>query len=845
MRLVRLLALRHLRLRPLRALLAIAAVAAGCAMAVSVLVVRTSIAASVDSYGRALSGPTELRVVGPTREGGLDPSVVDEVAAVDGVDAVIPMVQAYALTDVIASGDELDGVWRTTVLGVDCRVEALVGDVGCTPEALAAVGDDPLGRGPAAIGRDVGDTELRLRTHEGSVPIPGEVPVIRSLGELGDQPVLVYGLGAAQEMFGRGDRLDVVYVDVAPGADVAAVEAALTDVVGEHNGVLDATEGPPEVTITLQNVLPMFTLMALFALGIGAMLVHNTAELSIAERRRDLAVVSALGGTSRTIASASLGEAAVVGSFGGVLGALGGAAVAGPIVGSFEGYTRRIAGMGLEVHVTWTSVLVSIALGVVVSVAAAAFPVRRALRVDVAAELSGRGDADDAAPPVVRRRALLWGLACVASAAAVFVGTRNAGLAPWQASVGTLGFAASTVTTVLFGVQVAPLAVRRLERLAERSAPARLAVANLVREPRRTGVMVAAVGAATTTAFITAGYVEGVETSISAGIERHLDGVEVHTTTSAGDTGITPAWLELMASAPGVADVHQGASVTAGTRPGDLMTVFAYEDVWFDRSPVRGSYDAERFAAGEAIASAGLARSTGLRPGDVARLPTPAGMAEVPVQAIVQNGGQGGQSVQIPFDLHQDLYGVRPSQEIVVEPSPGTSYEELQRNLEDAFDEAGLEGRLRADTPRQAADSAAANVGGQLAAFWTLQRGLLVVSFVAVLSTLLLVGIQRRREMGLLGAVGMEPRMLSRMVVAEAGIVGLVAMAFTAPAGFVLLWALNRMAPLIVGWSNPLRPDWSALVIWGTVSLVVAVAASLWPARRAARTNVIEALQVD
>jgi putative ABC transport system permease protein len=91
----------------------------------------------------------------------------------------------------------------------------------------------------------------------------------------------------------------------------------------------------------------------------------------------------------------------------------------------------------------------------------------------------------------------------------------------------------------------------------------------------------------------------------------------------------------------------------------------------------------------------------------------------------------------------------------------------------------------------------------------------------------------------------MEPAAMGRMVVTEAAIVGLIAAAMNVVAGPVLLWALNRTAPLIIGWSNPLRPAWWALVQWGAVSLLVAVAAAAWPARRAARTDVLAALQSD
>ena len=155
MRLVRLLALRHLRMRPLRAVLAMLAVAAGSAMAVSVFVVQSSSATSVTEFARSLSGPTELRVVGPIRRGGLEPSVVAAVEDTDGVALAIPMVQGVSLLDepgragTSTGADDRSTDDAVTVLGVDCRVEALVGPLGCTPDAWSttATGRSPSGPG--------------------------------------------------------------------------------------------------------------------------------------------------------------------------------------------------------------------------------------------------------------------------------------------------------------------------------------------------------------------------------------------------------------------------------------------------------------------------------------------------------------------------------------------------------------------------------------------------------------------------------------------------------------------------------------------------------------------------
>jgi len=873
LRILRLLALRPVRRRPLRALLAVVAVAAGASMAVSVFVVRSSVAHSVDGFGTELAGSTELRVVGATRRGGLEPRVVAQVERTEGVGAAVPIVQAVTTLEIFDDepapepapvpappaspvddaglGDlpPIDaGIYSreqrmVVVFGVDCRAEALVGDFGCTDEMVADHGDRPL-----AVGAGVHGGALHT---PGSTIELGDVPVFDALGGLVGGRFVVFPLPAAQRLFDRAGRVDAVYVQPDDGVDAATLQARLEGAVGEQNAVLSAREGPPEVALAVGSVLPLFTLMALFALGVGGMLVYNTVTLSLEERRRELAVVGALGGTPATLRRTVLGEAGVIGAVGGVVGAAGGVVVAGPIVAALSGFTQRTTGIPIEVHVGLRSLLVGAALGLGMALVAAWVPVRRALRVDVAGELSGRGRRVEASAPRLVRRAAVWALVALTGAALVHLSQRDGGLERWQVPAGGVGFALLSLGLLLFGASIGPLLIRPLARLVDQAPAGRLAVANLVRSPGRTGVMVAALVAAATTAFVTAGYTRGLRSSFTEDITDNLDGVELSAVGEGVnvnlDAGLPPEMIGRLQETPGVAAVHRGAAVLIGARPSDLVAVLAFDDPWiFDHDGermVRGRLDAEGFRDGEALVNAALARDTGLRPGDVVPLLTPAGVVDVPIQAVVSGGGGAtGRSVQISWDLHRRLFGPQPIKQLVVEAAPGVSPEALAMQLR-RTPEIGANALVR--TPDQLIASVNRSVEGQMVAFWAFQRGLLAVSFVAVLSTLLLVGVQRRRELAMLAAVGGTPSTLGRMVVAEAGIVGAVAVVLSALGGTVVLWALLEVAPLVIGFTTPLRPDWLSVLTSGGLSLVVAVVASFWPAHRAARTDVAVALRYE
>ena len=865
MRLLRLLTWRPLRRRPLRALLAVVAVAAGTAMAVSIMVVQTSVSGSVQEFGETLAGPTELRVVGAVRRGGLEPDVVDRVARTDGVAAAVPVVQAVTFIDSLGEVEATtsEGVaYRVgddvaLVLGVDCRVEQMFGDFGCTDEMVADHGDVPLAVGPGV------PAGSRLHTDAGMVTMP-DLPVFEGLVGLGSDRFVVYPLPAAQRLFTRGDRHDIVYVGTEDSADVEAVRAELEGVVGEQNGVLDAGEGPPEVELLLAGVLPIFSLLGLFGLGIGGLLVYNTVTLSLEERRRELAITGALGGTRAVVGGTAFAEAAVLGVAGGVLGALGGRLVAAPIVDSISGFTRDTAAIPVELHVGFGSLVIGAMLGLVTAIAATVLPVRRAWRAAVAEELSGRRTYEQPPAANFAKRALLWNLATWAGCALVLLGRRDGGLEPWQVPVGGLGFVVVAITLLLVGANLAPVVIRPLARLVHDSSAGRLAVANLLRAPGRTGVMVIAIAGATATAFVTAGFSNGVRASLTQQILDNMDGVAVSAISPGPDAtldvALPPRLVDALAEVPGVAEVRQGAVVLAGAGSGEFMTVSAHQSPWVlretGRDLVAGSIDPEAFERGEAVVNTLLARSEGVRPGDMVSLPTPTGMVDVRVQAVVEGGGLGGREVMIPWDLHRRLYGELPTKAVNLLPEPGVSYDELAdriwpelAQIDDAaeFVTTGSSGRMMmfVDTPDQTVADAVGDIKYTMLPFWTLQRGLLGVSFVAVLSTLLLAGVQRRREMGMLAAVGMTPPRLAQMVLAEAGIVGIVGVALGTLGGIVTLWAMLQVAPLVVGFSNPFRPDWSSVVTSGGLAVVVALAAAVWPARRAARTEVIPALRYE
>src|SRR5690606_17553350 len=153
---------------------------------------------------------------------------------------------------------------------------------------------------------------------------------------------------AAEHLTDRDGRYDVVYVLVDEGRSVSAVADEIEEALPPDHRVLDATDPPPLIGVVLATFLPLFTAIAVLTMGIGGVLVRNSITLSLEERRRQTAIVSALGGSGRLLVGGTLAEAAVLGALGGLLGVAGGTLLAHPISGGIDQVTQQLAGVPLE-----------------------------------------------------------------------------------------------------------------------------------------------------------------------------------------------------------------------------------------------------------------------------------------------------------------------------------------------------------------------------------------------------------------------------------------------------------------------------------------------------------------
>jgi putative ABC transport system permease protein len=710
---------------------------------------------------------------------------------------------------------------------------------------LAAAGADTSPPFVSANVADAAGNGAVLRTDVGRVSLDG-APRLPGNAEFGDTQVVVMPIARAQALFSRPGLIDTIYVQPASGTDVDELQGRLEHAVGPVNGVLGSDDPPPVVGVLLLTFVPLFSLLAILGLAIGAVLVYNTVALSVEERRRQLAIVGALGGTARVIVGGTLIEAAVLGLVGGLLGALGGIVVAGPITASLSDFTEKAAGIPLEVHTSGATFAVAALLGIVVAVVAALRPARRARRIDIAAELSNRDLRDETAVRSTVRRALIFSAVLVIAVNGCVVAQNGGGLEKWQPQLATIAFLVAVAAGTLLVSALAPMLLRAVgSRIAGRAATRRLATANLDRDPGRTGVMAVALGMAVATAFMTASYSTATRNAITDDLTKNLRGVSVSTlapnNTYNVDAKLAPATIEKLAALPGVDHIDRSEFVAVGHSTTDLIAVNAWEHPLLDNQMLNGTNDRDRFDAGEVLIGQGLARRESLRAGDTLHLDTPTGVADLKVLGVQQDGDFGGNNVLMSVPLLERLYGPQPVDAVEVQPVDGVSAAQLAATIKAAH----LDPDLRVQTAAELADDISKGVDQQLASLWSLQRALLVTAFVAVLSTLLLVGVQRRRELALLAAVGMEPKELSRMILFEAALVAVAGAVAGLIVSVPMYGSLLLIGPVLLGFKEPFAVNLGSAVLYTIVAVIVALLGAAWPAWRTSRIEVLPALQYE
>src|SRR5918994_948073 len=445
---------------------------------------------------------TDLGIEADEPRGLIDRSLVDQVAAVDGVAAAEPQIEGLGQL-LGADGDAVGGGGPPQLAGswtADADLNAYRLAEGGAPDA----GDEVvINRGAA----DDGDLQIGDRTTV-LTPEPVEVTIVGistfgDLDGLGGVTFTAFSLEGAMEHVTKdpeGVSSIAVRADDGTSQDelVARIGEVLPDGVQAESGSDVSTQNAEDINELFLDMLTTFlTVFAGIALLVATFSIYNTLSIIVAQRTRTAALLRAIGASRRQVLVSVVIEAAVVGVVASAIGVAGGIGVAGLLKGLFDAAGFALPAGGIVV--SSGAVAVSVAVGVVVTLLAGIIPAVKASRVPPLAALRDVAvERTSLSAPRILAGAIL---ACIGTAV-----TSAAALAE-DPSLGIVGVGA--VITLVGAIVLGPVVARPvagilgapLARL--RGLTGSLARQNAIRTPRRTAATASAlmVGVAIVTLF--------------------------------------------------------------------------------------------------------------------------------------------------------------------------------------------------------------------------------------------------------------------------------------------------------------------------------------------------------
>ena len=667
---------------------------------------------------------------------------------------------------------------------------------------------------------------------------------LASVSSIGGATLAIFNLPTAQQLFGKVGKLDQIRVAGKPGVTDSQVISEIKPILPPTAEVLSASkQAAKDAKQTnsflsfLQSFLLAFGGIALF---VGAFVIANTLSITIAQRTREFATLRTLGASRRQVLGSVFMEAFVIGTVASVVGLFLG-------LGLAKGLNQLFVSFGIDLPKAGTvfearTVIVSLAVGIIVTMIASLRPAFRATSVPpIAAVREG-----SVLPP---GRFARWSPVLSAVLTALAILLLLYGLFVHHISTTDRLLALGAGVLILFvGVAlIAPKFVRPLAKVLGwpgsrvGGVPGKLARENTQRDPRRTASTAAAlmIGLALVTFVAVLG--AGLRSSFESAVNQ-LFHADYALTSQDNFTPLAIPAAVALKTVPGVTAVS-GVRGGDGRAFGKTIQVTAVDQQMpkvIKIDWVQGSADAAaNLGPDGAFVSKSYAKNHNLTVGSPIRLETPAGkFLDLKVKAVFDppQGGSPFGDITISTDTFDKNYQSPANIFAFINIAGGVTAANtaaLEAALKD-FPDA----KIATETQFKANQEQGINM--LLNLLYVLLGLSIIVSLFGIVNTLVLTVFERTRELGMMRAVGMTRRQVRRMIRYESVITALIGAALGIPLG-ILLAVLVTHAVSAIAIAIPV----ATIVVFVIAAIIVGLLAAILPARRAARLNVLEALQYE
>jgi putative ABC transport system permease protein len=783
-----------------------------------------SITGSVNRLADGIAGIAALEVSGIT-DAGFPATITADVAAVPGVATAAPMIRMSAST---ATGSVL-------LFGADASSAALGGALkDAVGRPLAELSARPSG---VQVGPGVGHAKGQtFQLGSGSVTVT-EVLTGKQLAGLNGGHYVLAPLALAQNITGRKGQLDSILITTKTGADLATVRTGLTAAVNGRAIVADPSMRATRAGDGVKLMNYMALMGAAVALVVGAFLIYTTMTMAINQRRPVISMLRAIGGRRVIIVRDMLAEAAILGLIGGAIGSGIGILMGRIAIGRLPPAITQGLEARIEYWLPGYAIPVALAATLLTSVAASAMAARQVYKVSPIEALAPVGvSAADFVPRWLRVASGIGAVAVFAASILIVVNRR-----------GTLAFGAIFAlfcAEIALGFALTVLIVKATAATARMfGSVGPLAAATIERAPRRVWATVMTVLIAVVTTIVITGTNADMIRS-ARGIFAPVADVDVWVSADPPDTypidALPQGLARKVAAVPGVTHLTEGAfgfAVVGGTR---VMLDGFSSGTADPLYRALGEQTRNEVLAGRGVVlSQNLGKTLGVRVGDLLPLQTPRGPHRTTVLALVPYFSTVIGTVGINLEQLRTWFDRPVATTLQITAGPGVDRNRLLTEV-----------RRVVPPPNYVYDGRAALAGLEAPlhqsmfianAVWII---VVCVAAVALFNTLTLSVLERRREIGVLRAMGSSRRFTLQMVLAEAAGIGLVGGVLGLLFGLTDQWLYSLVSADMMNFNVAFRPSPMALVF--TIgALAISLLGSLPPARRAARLNIIEAVGVE
>jgi putative ABC transport system permease protein len=852
MSLLRLVTVQYLRQHPLRTGLTILGVALGVAIFVAIRVTNLSTLRAFHETVDAVSGRTQLHVVGGIA--GLEQSLYPRVRSMPGLAAAVPVVTGYAEAEPW-EGELLLVLGIDVFLDRDVREYRFIANEDDDRESLRRLLDPATVFVSETFARRHGlglGSSVTLLTPRGrhNYIIRGLLAAEGPARALGGN-FIVMDLNAAQLAFHKVDKLDRIDLALQPGVAVDDWQAALQARLGPGVKV----ERPTFRNATVEKMLRSFqvnlTALSMIALFVGMFVIYNTLSSAVVERRKDIAILRAVGASRGAIASVFLVEGLVIGAVGTIVGI-----PLGVLLSRLTLYivSQTLVSLFLVVAIqrlmiSPSIVISALGIGLGASLVSVAIPIREAVRVQ---PVDGLALAQYQQQP---RRSLTR--LFVPSIAWLILGY---GLT-WVKPIGDLPlFGYLSAFAVLCGFSLLmPAAILGLTWVLRPvlfklfRAEGEVAAENLQGALSRSAVAAASlmtgVAMVVSVAIMISSFKRTVYTWVDQTVQADLIVSAADPSSGVLAMPLPESLARELRTIAGVLEVDALRSLSIPYQDRQVTLNVADLDVFGQRTEypfVEGNHHdvfAEVIGRDSVIVSENFRYRFAVQRGDRLTLPTPEGPRSFRVAGVSLDFSSDQGTIVMHRGTFRKYWTEQVVDTIGVYVQPGADLEAVAGEIKQRF---GRSHRLFLFSNQAFKEEIYQLIDQSFVITYALEIIAVAVGIMGIATALYTSVLERQRETSVLRALGAFRHQIRKIIMLESGLLGLLGVGVGTLCGVclsvILVYIINRQS---FGWTLRLTfPTWTLVVNLGLI-FMTALAAGIWPAHQAARVRLTETLRME